>query len=121
MSADMEIKITIRGNEAVVGGTQRSDQSDVPSPSPDITGALEAATGDEGAPPSPIDAMGASGLDSSTAPAPSPTMDGAETSTATASALPEPVPLDEIANLGSSEGPNSAGSNVAPEPQGGLE
>jgi hypothetical protein len=118
MGADMEITIAIRGGEVGVGGAQRADAAGAPAPSPDMTGAVATATGAGDEPPSPVDALGASSLDSGAAP--SPEMDGAATSSADASALPEPVPLDDIERLGSSEaaGSGQAGQGEIPEPQG---
>jgi hypothetical protein len=117
MSAGTEIMITIRPGDTGIGGTQQGEAADAPSPRPDMTEAFAVTRGEGEAPPAPIDAMGAAGLDTGAAPAPT---EGATSGAAAASALPEPVPLEEIEQLGSLEG-TASGQEDVPEPQGDAE
>ena len=114
MSTDMEISITIRGGEVSAGGARLVESAGVPVPSAEMAGAgaVTAAVG-EGA-PSPMDALRTGELGA--AAAPSPEMEGTMSGVAAGGALPAPVPLEQIEQLGSSAAAES-GEDGAPAPE----
>ena len=114
MSADMEISITIRGGEVSAGGARIIESADVPAPSAEMAGAgtVSGRVG-EGA-PSPLDALGTGELGAATAP--SPEMEGGMAGVAAGGVLPAPVPLEQVAQLGSSAAAESS-EDGAPAPE----
>ena len=115
MSADVEIKITIRGGEVSAGGARIVESADAPAPSAEMAGpgAVSAGVGERV--PAPIDALGTAEIGA--APAPSPQLEGAMAGAAAGAALPAPVPLEQITQLGSAAAAESS-EDVAPAPEG---
>jgi hypothetical protein len=112
MSAGTEIMITIRPGDTGIGGTQQGEAADAPSPRPDMTEAFAVTRGEGEAPPAPIDAMGAAGLDTGAAPAPT---EGAISGASSQDAGPGPAPTE-----GATSGMASRDAGPAPAPTEGA-
>jgi hypothetical protein len=106
MNPEVEIRITIRDGTTAIGGVGAFAAAGAPQPDPQMGAAGMAAAGI--AAPSPMEAAGAQ------AAAPTPMTAGGMAAAATTP--PQPVPVDQIEQLGSSAAVD--GASAAPTPEG---
>jgi hypothetical protein len=110
----MEITITIRGDEVGAGGVRSAELAGAPAPSAEMAaaGTVSGRVGEVA--PSPLDALGTGELGAATAP--SPEMEGGMAGAAAGGALPAPVSLEQVEQLGSSAAAESS-EDGAPAPE----
>jgi hypothetical protein len=106
MNPEVEIRITIRDGTTTVGGAGLSQATGAPQPDPQMGAAGLGAAGIT--PPVPMEAAGAQ------AAAPTPMTAGGMAAVATTP--PQPVPVDQIEQLGPSAA--AGGASAAPTPEG---
>jgi hypothetical protein len=113
MNPEIEIRITTRGVVSQ-GEDAGASAAGVPEPDPSMGELGAGVSGAASVAPSPLETVGGAEMDAGGAP--SPEMGALEAAAAGAEALPTPVPLDEIENLGSSASAASS-TNGVPTPE----